>query len=673
MPDSYEQEVNAQFDKLCSLAKELHNKKTSPNPASAKKVIVFVGAGPSKAAGLPLGEDLKKIIYKKFVADERKAKEIFEAEYRSFRGSGFRNFNLDSLNVFEFAAILSRFAYGRKVITDTIRDELKKATHRPLSYELLAHFAKHHYLDHFIILNFDRLLCEALEDEISESDLKVIKTPEDIPPRTDADMHLCYAVYPFGLLGEASRYSLTTDDVAEFGCEPVRDFIRTKVFHSPSEGREPIILLLIGYRGLEPAFERLLRSIRDDDEKRIIEVFVINPNRDDTEVLSKLQGDNIIQSITQINLDADLALELLLELLKDAWGESNRHSWISAARHRILAKLFNCANMPLQERFIIELLLQAVKSRGFVHFETFGKVPRLIRYSDEKSAQAIKDLVSDNLLTPDNWFFPDSEREGRRKNEFYVPNYTVKNTKSVVLKFIQLSNRANMEIGRWQLAKAKDCFVHKSDTPLKFLENELKKIQNAPDIEIVRAVEPEISWILAHDAVRAEELLSIDELKKRTEEILRTAIVNNEKNQPAVIRGIWSTGEWLFWEKAWANSLGTELLKRTNVTFKILITKAGGKHIVRSNRREKVITRLQDHQISKQGAKIEVKWINWWEMNRILTIVSCKGEERAIHMRRRLNNPLVCPYYIPSEAKNALKYLDELWKLYWSRGETIPL
>jgi len=672
MPDINKNIVNAQFDKLYRLSNELHSKKIPKNSESTKKVIVFVGAGPSKAAGLPLGEDLKKIIYEKFVGDDQKAKEIFNAEYKLYKGSDFKNFDLDGLTLFEFAAILSRFAYGRKIITDTIQDELKKATHRPLSYELLAHFAKHRYIDHFVILNFDRLLCEALEDELYKGDLKIIRAPEDIPPKPNDDMQVCYAIYPFGLLGEASRYSLTTDDVAEFGCEPVRDFIKNKLFNSLSDSSEPVILLLIGYRGLEPAFERLLRLIIDKDRKRNIDVFVINPKEDDTKILRELQDDNIIKTITQINLDADLAFELLFELLKHAWGEKNLHSWVSAARHRILSKLFNCANIPSKERFIIELLLQGVKSRGFVHFETFGKVPRLIRYSDDESAQAIKDLISEKLLKPDMWLLPDVDVKIKAKNKFYVPNYTISGTKTVIDKFIQLSQRTNKELGEWHLDDTKKYFVYETTNALRFLKNEFAKIQNAPDIEIVRDVEPEVKWVLGNDKVHAEELLSIDVLKKRTEEIIRTTILDNEENMPAVIRGIWSTGEWLFWKGAWAEYLGTELLKRTNVTLKILITKAGGKIIERSNRRKKVIARLQNHKISKRGAKIEIKWINWWEMNRVLTIVSCNGNESAIHMRRRLNNPLVCPYYIPSEAKHAMKYLDELWKLYWSRGEDIP-
>ncbi|MCP3932013.1 MAG: hypothetical protein GY705_23315 [Bacteroidetes bacterium] len=446
-----ETQVNSQFANLRNLATELHLKKTSKNSVVSRKIIVFVGAGPSKAAGLPLGEDLKKIIYDNFVGNDQKAKEIFNAEYKSYRGSDFKGFDLDELGLFPFAAILSRFNYGKMIIRNTINDKLKYANHRPLAYELLSHFAKHGYLDHFIILNFDRLLCEALEDEIVESDLKIIKSPEDIPPIQNSSNNLCYAVYPFGLLGEASRYSLTTEDVAEFGSESMRNFIKNKLFDSSSGNSDPITLILIGYRGEEPAFERLLRNLSDKNKNQDINVFVINTNINDTKKLSELQSKKIINSITPINLGADLALELLFELLKKEWGEENRHSWVSAARHRILSKLFDCAKMPFKERFIIELLLQGVKSRGFVHFETFGKIPRLVRYSNNESAQAIKDLIDEDLLKPDKWLLTGVAAKKSPKTNFYVPNYTIKNTKAVIDKFLQLSKRTNEDFVEWHL------------------------------------------------------------------------------------------------------------------------------------------------------------------------------------------------------------------------------
>lgn len=662
--------VNTQFESLRRFSKVLHEKKVAKDASSNIRVVAFVGAGPSKAAGLPLGVGLKDLIYKKFINDERRAKEIFNAEYKSYKGSDFKSYDLESLSLFEFAAVLSRFAYGKNIIIDTIKSELSKASHRPISYELLAHFAKHRYIDHFIILNFDRLLSDALEDELFEGDLKIIKIPEDIPKTSKDSRHVCYAVYPFGLLGEASRYSLTTEDVAEFGSEHVREFIKNELFELKIEKNEQIVIILIGYRGVEPAFERLLRSIKVN--KRTIEIFVINPEKDDSKKFSKLEKEEIIHSITHINLKADLAFELLFELLKDAWGANNQHSWVSAARHRILSKLFNCVNMPRKERFIIELLLQGIKSRGFVHLEMFGKVPRLIKYSDDKSSDAIKDLTAEKLLNPDEWLFEEKKINILPDPKFYVPNYTIGQMDKVILKFMQLSDRSKYKIEEWFLSEDKNKFHYEEIDSKVFLEKELGKIQTAPDIEIVRDVDPEVKWILGNDKSHVKELLSIDQLKQRTEKIIGSLVLDKEKDIPVTVRGIWSTGEWLFWKNAWAVDLGDKLLSKNYVAFKILITKAGGTNIVRSNRRIEVIKKLQKYKSSHTGANIEMKWINWWEMNRILTIVSCDDKQYAIHMRRRLNSPLVCPYYISSQAENALKYLNELWDLYWIRGEVIP-
>lgn len=672
MVESTENKANEQYESLKKLATELHLKKALENSKGSRKIVVFVGAGPSRAAGLPLGEDLKKNIYMNFVGSDIKAQEIFDAEYKSYEGSDFEGIDLDKLGLFDIAAIVSRISYGKNVIKDTIKNELKDASQRPLSYELLSHFAKHGYLDHFIILNYDRLLCDALKDEIYESDLKIIRFPEDIPPRDKASDNICYAVYPFGLLSEASRYSLTKEDVAEFGNESMRDFIKNKLFDSSSSNSEPVTLILIGYKGKEPAFEKLLRNLSSKNEDREINVFVINPNMSDMGKLYELESNGVIKPITKINLDADLALELLFELLRNEWGKKNRHSWVSAARHRILSKLFNCAKMPNKERFTIELLLQGVKSRGFVHLETFGRIPRLVRYSDNESAQAINDLIDEKLLKPDKWLFACATAEKNQKNNFYVPNYTIKNTKAVVDKFLQLSKRTNKKFKKWYLDPKNNSFVCVETTSLNFLKSEILKIQTAPDIEIVKDVDPEVKWVLCKDKIHAEVMPSIDTLKRKTEDIIRTMVLERDNNSPVIIRGIWSTGEWLFWKDGWAKELGDRLLESDNVTFKILITKAGGQTIVRSKRRNSVIKQLKKHKENGYGAQLDVRWINWWEMNRIITIVSCDEKNRAIHMRRRLNNPLVCPYYIPSEAINALAYLNELWELYWLRGVAIP-
>jgi hypothetical protein len=88
-----------------------------------------------------------------------------------------------------------------------------------------------------------------------------------------------------------------------------------------------------------------------------------------------------------------------------------------------------------------------------------------------------------------------------------------------------------------------------------------------------------------------------------------------------------------------------------------------GDRFARMKEVHKILTR-------KQNAKVELKWLNWWELNRILTWVEdTGGNGRAIYMRRRLCRPLVCPYFIDHNARHAIKFISELWEVYWSRAE----
>jgi hypothetical protein len=671
---------NALFDKSIAVANKLEGKEGAPLPP---RVVAFVGAGASKAAKLPLSYELKKKLYQKFSC-EPIARKIIKEEYKFYKKSEFEGFNLNRISPFELAAIISRFAYGNKIIKKTIDEEYSNPTHRPLSYELLAHLAKHGYVDHFIILNYDHLLSDALEDELPKSQLKIIRSREDIPFQQNDNKRISYAVYPFGMLGAGALYSLTTEDVAEFGCEPIRKFIKNEILNSQGS-KESILLLMIGYRGSEPAFKKLLRSIRNEmDISREINLFVINPHESQVE-LNELIADSVIKSVTNISLHADIAFELLFDLLKQKWTEEKRHGWIPVARHRILSKLFNLPKMKSEDRFKIELLLQGIKSRGFVHFESYSRIHRLMKYGNDKSADVIQYLIKKRLLKADKWL-PELNGCDEKLTKHYVPNYIISgsndNTEKsncyalVIQELLNKKNKHlinNTVIKEWIFDDEGYPRLNKT-TRQEFLQKEFNKIQSSSDIEIVPDIAPEEHWVLESDpkSKKAKPLLSIGALKNKTKEILEGILTTASDEIPATICGIWSTGEWLFWDGAWGEDLGNRILENPFVTLKMLITKSGGRSIVRTSRRLDVINKLKKHEKSKQGSKIELKWLNWWEMNRILTLVSCKGNESAIHMRRRLNTPLVCPYFIPSKAEVALKYLKELWDLYWCRGEDIP-
>lgn len=663
-----EEQVDEQIAVLSELADKLYSKIDDASYTTSPSVLAFIGAGPSKAANLPLSPELQNLICNVFVAKdvpEAAIHELLSDEVRAHEDIINSN---KPLTLFEFAAVISKFAYGKKIIRKTIKESMTKPSHRPLSYELLSHLAKHRYIDHFIIINFDCLLDDSLKDELPER-LKIIASPYDIPAEDIIlDRQFCFAVHPFGILGEGS-YSLTPEDVAKFGPDSIRKFIeKTLLKTTISKKDQALILLLIGYRAEEPAFLSFLRAQQDEwtrihKQHRIIEVYVIDPSLGVINNLELLRVQGIVSSTKHIKLRADDAFELLTDLLRFKGESSGRRVWITPARHRILSKLFSYNQLTSKtDRFKIEILLQGLKSRGFVHLEAFGHIPRLNNYGDYRSSSVIQELIEKSILVPDEWQAP------VKKLCKYVPNYMISNQDLIIEEFISLSNQRNINtINEWRIVKERDDSLHsefRSISIREFLGREFNSIQQAPEIEIIRDVTPEVQWFFGTEA---KALNSIDELTKKTENILQSAL-SIQGSTSLKIKGIWSTGEWLFHEDGWANYLGDILLNREDVSFEIVITRSGGVKGNRSFRRSKVLEKL----LSPQKAKVEVRWLNWWELNRVLTLVLDKnGHSQAIYMRRRLSQPLVCPYFIDFNSKNALKYLHELWDIYWERAVAV--
>ncbi len=655
--------VDRQLGALQELARQLHAKVEPASSIVPPTALVFVGAGPSRAANLPLAPELRNMLYNSFVA-----RDAPDARIHALLDDELDGRSIQGISLFEFVAVISKFAYGRQVIKDTIEERLSDPSHRPLSYELLAHLAKHRYVDHFIVLNFDRLLDQVLSDELPDR-AHVVASPQDIPRSESRTGQECFVVHPFGILGEGS-YSLTPSDVARFGADPIRAFVEEKLLGSVAAKRsQSLLLLLVGYRAEEPAFVRFLRAQQDRwkrlyGQQRQIDMFVIDPDTTVGQMFTNLRDEGIVSSAHHIALGADDAFELLFDLLDREWKSSGHPVWIPVARHRIVSKLFSHSQLlSRKERFKIELLLQGLKSRGFVHLEAFGHIPRIRNYGSHISADTIRELLQERVLTRDCWLAPSRGREN------YVPNFMIEDRDRVIRVFIDLSRERGVRaIEEWRVVEdgAGVHAEHKQLEPCEFLVREIEEIQRAPEIEIVRDVAPEVPWILGAEG---KPLSTIDELTRMTRSMLDAALKGSAQGVTKLY-GIWSTGEWLFHEGGWAHDLGGQLLGRSDVELRVIITRAGGVGGDRSRRRNAVCRRL----LSAERAKVQLRWLNWWELNRILTLVQdANGECRAVYMRRRLSRPLVSPYLIESGAEHALKYLQELWDVYWSRAAPVTV
>jgi hypothetical protein len=337
---------------LRTLAEELHSK-LDKQPAPL--VICVAGAGASTSAGLPNGPALKTELWDAFARAGARA--FLDAELQQWFGRG-RNDSPEQvfhrLSLFEFATIVTRFVRGQEVLSDCIEKALRKSTHRPLAYELAAHFAKHRYFDHFVVANFDPLLDEAIEDELPERAYFIV-SPRDVPihhegsTRGEAeDSHNynddhCYVVRPFGQLNRRP-YSISLEDVSHgFGPGPVDFFLRNYLPHSRANTVR-YILILLGYAASEPSFELFLQSLCDAGRQKGVAIYAIDTAAQLAKALmasKRRLSASYDLSLHHIQTDADSAMEILLLLLDNHARNESQHLWVPGARHKLISNCFS--------------------------------------------------------------------------------------------------------------------------------------------------------------------------------------------------------------------------------------------------------------------------------------------------------------------------------------------
>lgn len=677
---------------LHKLADALHAKQVDTlSDSPAPPVIAVVGAGASASANLPVGTTMRSEITTR----------LFQSRLADVMGKQLlRNFDrglrepweqtLHRISLFELAAAMTEVA-SLQTLLDTYLDErLKQRELRPLGYEIAAHLAKHQYIDHFIVLNFDELLDEAVRDELPER-VQFIAGPRDVLIHHSPEEHQppCYVVHPFGLVSRRP-YSVAMPDVTKtLGPEAVDDFLRTELPRPRFGTERQVYLLLLGYAAAEPAFERFLTSLTyvpgTGDPCQVViyavdiaETLPFLPTIERVESARRLARGHTDQyklRVHAIRTDTDTAMELLLSLLEERSRKAGVPVWVPGARHKLIGNCFTHSELTRPDsRFRIELLLQGVKSRGFVHVEAFSAVRRLRHYGGPHVLGILNHLLERDVLRQDA--FLGREQEILKDNKRYVPNYMIpqddpasgaaRTTVRRVLDALeQESSKAKDGTRVWECKPTKNRLEARQVPWRDYVEARLHEIERAPEIEVVEGDSQESQWMLGEDA---KPLYSIQALSRATHTILEDALSMARAKSCVKIDGIWSTGEWLFHDDGWAAKLGLgeALLQEKYIALRVIITGEGGVRGERSDRRQSVLERLG----KQHPASVKVYPINWWELNRVATLVQYPDAPQydvAIYMKRRLARPTVSPYLV--KGANAIAYLREVVESYVRRAE----
>ncbi len=687
-------------------------------------IVPFVGAGASAAAGLPSGQQLKEAIWEAVLRFRHPSAEgseaarvprageaaaaldaLFRCEAQAAFGRVPRR--LTDLTLFELASVLSATEFGRQAIRACLRRSLPDDIASPLPYELLAHLAKHDYIDDMVSLNFDTLLERSLRDELPER-IRVIDGSFVIPgdaSRLRTGDNVRFLLKPFGSV-DVDFFRLRPEELQRYGESSVWHFMLRHVFRgqggdesrtraerrraSPDDA-STIVLLLVGYAAAESAFTALVRDLRAEHPLGKLKIFSINIRAPSPE-LERLRQERLVDSVEWIRTDAGVGLSLLLQLLEHGHREPRGvATWIPVARHEVIATCFSDrrTNQP-SKRFAAEVVLQAVKGRGFFTVESIADVQR-IPVPPGGAGDALKHLVEHKLLRLHRGGA--IHRAGPRflRADFELAERDHLALAAVLLRELELPADRLVPEYRLEFSRAGIAVRARFVRLDQYLADRFRVIGNAPQIEVSHSVSPSTPWMFA----RSSTLRSVTELQEWTSELLAEA----RRARVVEVTGVWTTGEWLFHEDGWAYaSFGEELVSRAREgTASIRVVLASfDEHqaTIRGARAREVNRRLDpvmqgvvaDHvEQAVPGAprrpdprllRPSVRYLlDWWLHNRCLTLVRWgdSGERldnhRGVYFRQRHGSPIVAP--VALWAREDCGVLDDLFEYYRRKAGSV--
>jgi len=652
-----ENHVNKQLPYLPYLADCLLNK---PVSSAETLVVPFVGAGASASAGIPASGALQKQLYDAFSDKTESISKILDEEAISHFPLEAKN-GIQKLSLFRFSSIISRFAYGRKLINEHISTAMRSASHRPLAYEHLAHLVKHEFIDHFVVLNYDELLDEALEDEVPDR-LRFITSPDEVPgPRSirDSRSECCYLFKPFGSLS-TDNYKLEPDDITRYGSESIWRFMLDNIFRPKTGDNLPnIIIILIGYAAAEPAFEQLMAELTNDPNRNI-SIFIIDSRDNLPNSLKKLKTIKKCQ-VRHIKLQADLGIDLLLRLMKIKYLSVDENKvWTPVARHRIISALRYIDITTPSIRFKIELILQAIKSRGFFTIEAIAEIDRIKKYS-ASAYTVIKQMCDEGILSPRNSTLKGEPTKFSRQDYSLAMN-DFDPLVAELLETTHISPKTKMN--EWIIKQQDGQFIAKKNTVsyTEFFVERFNEIISAPEIEVLIDAHPSTLWMFKNPTP----LTSITKLIQATIEIFYSAFQEAGRGK-ITLSAVWTTGEWIFCNEGWAcETIGKNLITHMNnklLKMNLILSRTPTEKTLRQTRSNEVLDQLKK---PIQQGSCNVVQLDWWQHNRVLTLLEWQNKGRrirkGIYMRRRLATPLVSPVRVDQEDCGVLQDIFDRYK-----------
>lgn len=605
-------------------------------PVTSRAVVVVTGSGASAAdAKLPLASETGEILKGRLRIPEQFLRNELDRLTTQYR-----------LGPEEFETQLLAFSkFGGSELVSELKSIFYRRYYSSQTYEILSHLLKHRFVDAIVNFNFDELLDQAIEDEVTQgSYTKVITDGDlsgDIKNIFNGDLRLKAPLYikPHGTASHGSSLRFTRE--AYFLLPPsIKELLSSVLANTPTT------LLVIGFAMNSVEFNQIVELAANND----FEIYIIDPVKSVVENIPKS-----VENINHISPDVH-GLGGLVSHLWDLTRAKFKDTKVPRGilRHQLISKLFSekvdylnpeksrvQLRQYLRDRTIIEIAMTIAKTKGFVNIEQLAsnRAGRYFRYYRDHSIGGNSDTLlnlCERLGLSKFGYSYDALRLSRD------PSYTASPLSGLIIDRESWKKEYKNRLVKAVLA----CLSPNRGSEASKAENK-KLLHQALDymysLDEVEVVSPkEIPFQMRFHAPTI--LGSLAATK-----VFTTKILNMEWSTLLCIA---ESGEWLL-----DDEIVSIVKKKRNRHLKVVVA---DEVFV-----EKVKEKYND--IDK-GISIEVIRLPWWLHNQHMTIILNKNiPQKGIYFERRLRTLSITP--VGLRESNDLNMAMTTFFAYWCKAE----
>lgn len=347
-----------------------------------ERIIAIIGAGASYDANnkIPLASEGAKQLLEKY---NDTIKQLVKKEIK-------RLSQVYKLNEKEFETVLLAINKFSSKIDENLFSIYNFRFYPSLLYELLAHLFKNRFIDAIINYNFDELLDQSIDDEVSHGEYKKVVLDGDCPENFFNDImyndrfRLPLYIKPHGTVSHKSSMKFTREDYFNLSSD-INMLIANLMSGKLSEKDKnpiPVNLLIFGF-GMQ-SFELNNILVEELPNHSKVYFFDIKKPSLDNKLKKSFKKKYIVPQYikTEVGYSIGDYLKEICLGIQDVFSENYKPRKI--LRHELISNLFSDKegereNIPsknvayFKDRTYIEILLSIVKAYGFISIQQLSK------------------------------------------------------------------------------------------------------------------------------------------------------------------------------------------------------------------------------------------------------------------------------------------------------------